>query len=899
MPPKKKAGRPIKRFPEIPPATSTSGQGISSPETRFLRVLVNQTEDLDILANAAQSVDFNFEKAWPKLDEATERLEHLRTLKSDRGFSKENRRKLVDAIYALHTILLAPSPILNNTPDLYKDEFKDRAIALTGEYILFSVEVAPKRNDREKEEYLLMVEERLIKPIRGQPSLWGHHSLQIMRAVSSWDEVLKTTYAAIGRSSAQTKAQETPVNLAAQYQSQPPPHPELRPDYIQQHQSPYRDYPSYGQQYAPAEIAHPRMIYQRPVYFPPSQALPAPPDPNLRGPQLPHGQHNMPSPIPLHRPTPIHPQHHPHTEVPQVSNDVFMAPLPAPLGFPPSVTPAAALRRPQLDPDPRPEIRRHPAYLPKMQEIYGEVPPRMKIEIDSDSDDPEEQMRTPPKRPISTGSEQDFLSKRQRTESGVQYVQVVTDKKDMVDGVPEGRRVMRRSLSRQEIRYQEIAKEHEEDARVLANQPNHPVDITEIAATPVLNNDDEIIELVPRQSLKRCKSRPQEELEDELTPAIRELMTPVPREGSPDREGWEHIRSSSAYTSTLIPHVQGKLPSHIRQPNQPSHNQLMFLPPGGNALGAKSPELPEERKDVRQRFEHSPSAETVELPVDHHRQLLPMPKSAAEMPGLMAIHDRINSSKPIQQRDFYLMKRSELIGKGNEWSKPARDGMIRIGRYFYLAPEEIDEASEYLHYLTGHEVMRPKTMIRLTCRPRNGEQPGENIHAWPDHTMVFLNGKSLITSMVETSLRILIVEYPTVHRSRRIENYESDTSQIPPFYCSGISSMTHLILGLLCGPSRSLLIVQFRPTVNLSNSHLSRRQRSHRNSESAIPPSKSLSPKNQNPPPLRRNRPSHENPRLRKQLHPHLGSPPISLSKLIPASRVIVFCKECERWSGL
>ena len=148
------------------------------------------------------------------------------------------------------------------------------------------------------------------------------------------------------------------------------------------------------------------------------------------------------------------------------------------------------------------------------------------------------------------------------------------------------------------------------------------------------------------------------------------------------------------------------------------------------------------------RVEHSQPPESFNTKPHIRRQILPIPTSATEMPGIMSIHDRINRDRHVEAREFYVHKRTVTIAKGNEWSKPCRDGTIRLGRYFSLTQEEVDETKEYLRFITGHETLRPKTMIRLTCRPRNGEALGRKNHGWPENTMVFLNGKCLLTSTV-------------------------------------------------------------------------------------------------------------------------------------------------------
>jgi hypothetical protein len=398
-------------------------------------------------------------------------------------------------------------------------------------------------------------------------------------------------------------------------------------------------------------------------------------------------------------------------------------------------------------------IPRHPAYSPEMAEIHGTPLPVVKIEDeDYDSDDDDDDLvlsSSPMKRPISVNSNDNVNLKRKRTENGVQHVQATpSDGNNLNTDDTE----IPRPLSRQEIMYQAVAKEHEEDARFLADNAEPELDQyeNEMASTPVLNDT---AAPVPRRGLRRSMSRSDIAVVEDLTPAIREMMSPAPRESSPDRERWR--TSSPPLRQTSVVRREGA-PSHIRSIGGQPRSQLAVmppvLPPGGNALGASSPEysgeLPAGINFSVPRLEHSPAVEDFEFRAPLQRQILPLPTSSTEMPALMAMHDRYNRSRHVETQEFYIHKRTVAIAKGNESTKTCKDGTIRLGRYFSLTQEEIEETKEYMRFLCAHEASRPKTMIRLTCRPLNGEPSSQSDHAWPDNTMVFLNGKCLLTTMV-------------------------------------------------------------------------------------------------------------------------------------------------------
>ena len=118
---------------------------------------------MNTTANPVLSEHFDSEQCWPQLDEADKRLVHLRTLQTKRGLSKQNRQQLIDAVRSFHTVIATSSSILDNTLDLHRDIFKERAAALTSAYLQFCLDVSPKEHV-EKHRFLQMLEDKLIKP---------------------------------------------------------------------------------------------------------------------------------------------------------------------------------------------------------------------------------------------------------------------------------------------------------------------------------------------------------------------------------------------------------------------------------------------------------------------------------------------------------------------------------------------------------------------------------------------------------------------------------------------------------------------------------------------------------------------------------------------------------------
>ena len=378
-------------------------------------------------------------------------------------------------------------------------------------------------------------------------------------------------------------------------------------------------------------------------------------------------------------------------------------------------------------------IPRHPSYTIERRE--GQEDNRFKPH--GYHDDSNNRLRNIPKRPMSACSNEDLtVVKRKRTETGTQLVQA--------NGGKPGVTPINRPLSREEVRYQAVAREHEEDARFLEDERTSENMGTTISRTPILVDDD--VELPPRR-LGRSLSRAEIAVDEQLTTAIRGLMSPIPRDRSPDRGRWR-TASPLSQNQQIDSHPRS-IASHIRTVNQ---IQVQFLPPGGNALGARSPE---HRNGPPPRpLEHSPPTGLLDIRRTDH-PMLAIPTSASEMSVIMTAHDQSNAARPVEARDFYIHKRTTIIAQGNEWARPCGDGTIRLSRYFELSQEEVDGSKEYLRHITGQETLLPKTMIRLTCRARNGPNGAlKHQHAWPENTMVFLNGKCLLTSMVFELVRV-------------------------------------------------------------------------------------------------------------------------------------------------
>ena len=359
-----------------------------------------------------------------------------------------------------------------------------------------------------------------------------------------------------------------------------------------------------------------------------------------------------------------------------------------------------------------------------------------------------------PKRPLSVGSNEDLMLKRKRTNEGMQSI------------------THERSPSREQM-YEELAKEHVADQQYLSNDAAQ-VEGDTLATTPIQPNDDDVTILPRRPPLRRSKSRAQIGLEEDLTPGLRELMSPKPfmrdltspppREGSPDRMLWRKMSPPmGGYKDIATPPVAPKaysqivpkrpppprrIPSHIRTINSTVVSPTV-VPPGGNALGAHSPEYLSDDQPERPIFEHiRPLEECDDVKPTVKRTVLPLPTSGSEMPRLMTLHDEFNQTRHVESRDFYVHTRTALIANASEWSRTFTDGTITLGRFFNLTPEELNEIREYVKFMAGQETTGPKTMIRLVCRGKNGESGGPVNHAWPENTTVILNGKNLMTSMV-------------------------------------------------------------------------------------------------------------------------------------------------------
>ena len=682
----------------------------------------------------------------------------------------------------MHKLLVAPSSILDNTPDLYKDEFKNRATALTGQYLQFSLDVAPKKDDTEKEQYLEMLLDKLIKPIREQPSLWGLHSLQITDSATNWEKLR----ASVPRP--QFRAAQEPSQPYPEYRAQYPPPPQLQSPLHNHGYPPPSEYyrPEYQQQaypYAstneqpPSRYYNTSRAYDMPQRYQelrplPGQYRPIPPEPAgfqstpvLHKPFAP-----VETPIPLHRPTPIpamKPLRNENFGLGSTPDDIGRhTPFEVYSDSPPrgratrrSAGPntPAKQRLMELAKEELRNIRKHPARQTQPVVDHDNKEDNdnvsVKMEEPGDNDDDPNITMEPPKRPLSVGSNEDLTLKRKRTDEGMQPV------------------THERSPSREQM-YEELAKEHVADEQYLSKDAAQ-VEQDPLATTPIQPDDDDVTILPRRPPLRRSKSRAQIGLEEDLTPGIRELMSPKPfmrdltspppREGSPDRMLWRKMSppmggykdiptppvAPKAYSQVVPkrPAPPRRIPSHIRTVN--STLVPPAVTPGGNALGGHSPEYLSEDQPERPIFEHIRRLEECDdVKPTVKRTVLPLPTNASEMPRLMTLHDEFNQTRHVETRDFYVHTRTALIANASEWSRTFPDGTITLGRFFNLTPEELNEIKEYVKYMAGQETTGPKTMIRLVCRGKNGESGGPVNHAWPENTTVILNGKNLMTSMV-------------------------------------------------------------------------------------------------------------------------------------------------------
>ena len=742
--------------------------------------------------NAAQSLEFNFQNAWPQLDQVSERLRHVKSLQTSRGLSKENHKQLAEAVNTFHVILVAPLSILENTPGIYKDEFKNRAVKLAGEYLQFCLDVMPKKDGNDKDQFLEMIREKLLKPIQEQPSLWGPHSLQITDVVAQFEDIWTTAFTRRSNfvhpnvpptgppgGAPNTRLPVPPYASGggfSQYDpfranyDQPPHYPyySQSPDVYQTGPNPF---PGQGQQpYVPAQrdplpaghivpgllvnSHHSNQLVPQPHTDPPVERR------TLRGPGVkPYKEPKEPK-FPISQRDLLA-----HRRETQLETDEVMEQAPPRLQRP-VPRPLTEVNNPAAESAPNKNItrvqkieaaeeairriERHPLYAPEMYEAYGEFGPPVKMgeEDLSDSSQADDDVypvySSSPKRhmqPDSSDDVDDSRGKRKRTENGFQTI----------SNYPP-----RRPLSPEEARRRAVATEHKEDIQFLNETPVIQRDENDIAPTPVLVTDPPPS---PRRGMRRSLSRSSVTVTENLTPEVRDLMSPIPRESSPPREGWR-IDTPSLYPvpEPPIPTAK-KIPSHIRQKNYAEKALVTFRSPGVNALGAKSPEaiptVAQLAPDLPlPTLQHAPPVDAFEGKEKDLSQILPilpMPTHSSLMPNLMHIHDDLNSSRPVGSRFFYLFKRSVAAAQCNEWHKTRHDGTITLTRYFLLSQEEIDETKEYLRFLTGRVATRPKTMVRLVCRPRNGEDLGDSVHAWPENTMLALNGKYLATSMVSTS----------------------------------------------------------------------------------------------------------------------------------------------------
>jgi len=378
-----------------------------------------------------------------------------------------------------------------------------------------------------------------------------------------------------------------------------------------------------------------------------------------------------------------------------------------------------------------------------------------------------------PKRPLSVGSNEDLALKRKRTDEGIQPV-------------------THERLPSREQSYQEVAKQHVEDEQYLSKDAAQLQGHDPIAPTPIQTDDD--FNPIPRGPPVRTRSRAQFGLEEIITPALRRMMSPdslrhlsapPPRERSPDRKQWSrnsHLgghrdiastppEAPKAFSQTVIkwPPPSRGIQSHISTRDSPN-----VIPPGGNALGARSPELFSDEQAERPAFQHvRPLEEYDDIKAVVKRPVLRIPANANEtrrlppnasnMPRFMTEHHEINQTRHVERRDFYVHTRTALIAKASKLSHISADGTITLGRFFILTREEVDEIHEYVRFMGGQETKGPRTTIRLVFRERNGEGRDIFNHSWPQNTTVILNGKNLMTSMVRNiSLSSLTVAHSSL-----------------------------------------------------------------------------------------------------------------------------------------
>ena len=671
-----------------------------------------------------------------------------------------------------------------NTPDIYKDEFKNRAAALTGQYLQFSLDVAPQMDDSEKDQYLEMLLDQLIKPIREQPSMWGTHARHITDSSVNWEKIRT----AVPRP--QNRRESEPPHGTSQ------PYPDYHPQYPRppqvQNTAPNHGYPpppspyyraKYPQQSypdAPGNQSEER-YYRTPGNYDitlPYQEMPPPRIQSLLGPSEPAGFQSKPvlpepftpfgalagAPIALHRPTPIQaraPIRDENVALRRSPNDIgshtpyniYSDPPPRRriVQKPGPITPAKQrlmdLARAELR-----NIRLHPARQMQPLPQYSVAEDNDSMKMDAAQANQNDSITNEhSKRPHSVGSNDNLTQKRKRTDGGVQPV------------------THNRSTSREQM-YNEVAKEHVTDEHYLSKEVPQTSEL--VATTPIQPDDGGVVPSERRPPLRRSKSRAQIGLEEDLTPGIRELMSPKPfmrdltspppREGSPDRMLWRKGRPPmGGYVEFAPPPVNPRAYSQI-VPNQPPPRRVpshiptvnstpassMATPPRGNDPVTHSDEYLYGNQRARPIFRHiRPLEECEEVRPTVKRAVVSLPTSASEMPGLMKLHDEFNQASHVENRDFYVHTRTAMIANASKWSRTVADGTITLGRFFNFTREELIEIKEYVKFMAGHETTGPRTMIRLVCRAKNGENGGSVNHAWPVNTTVILNGKNLMTTM--------------------------------------------------------------------------------------------------------------------------------------------------------
>lgn len=323
------------------------------------------------------------------------------------------------------------------------------------------------------------------------------------------------------------------------------------------------------------------------------------------------------------------------------------------------------------------------------------------------------QSRKPPKRPLSANSN-DGAPKRKKTDQGTQHI-------PSQDPAPEPSTPRPASpalpLGQNNARYYTVAQEQEQDAQFLTEDDQPMTDVVvDVPRTPVLPNEDSPPP-PPDRPRGKAMSPAHRNLADVLTPHFQNLRT---------QAGMENGQA---------------IPPHIRIPGQ-------VLPPGGNAVGAQTPNNVPDR--TYPKIRHTKATAAVNIDQNSRREVVPLPNSTTQLLQIMEIHNQLNRARHVEAREFYFHKRTAVVANVSAENQRSPDGTIRLNRYFSLTQDAIRETKEYLKHITGRAAHGSKTMLRLTCISHGNGGPNKNCHAWPEGIIIQVNGKRLLTSMVNS-----------------------------------------------------------------------------------------------------------------------------------------------------